>query len=63
MISRTIMLALLAVTLAACAGFPAKGPVVNTGSYDWTDQVRDAQGWPLPGWEGVLYPIGGGECY
>ncbi len=59
-----IALVFLAVTLAGCAGFPAKGPVVNSGSYDWTDQVRDAQGWPLPGWASTVYQIGGGaDCY
>lgn len=36
--------------LGGCADFPASRPVINSGSYDWTDQVRDAQGFPLPGW-------------
>jgi hypothetical protein len=55
----TLLLPVLAL-LAACAGFPAKRPVINSGSYDWTDQLRDAQGFPLPGWETALYPDGGG---
>lgn len=36
--------------LCGCAGFPSSRPVINSGSYDWTDQVRDAHGFPQPGW-------------
>lgn len=60
MIYRFALFALAAIGLAACADFPAKRPVINSGSYDWTDQVRDAQGFPLPGWGTALYPEGGG---
>jgi hypothetical protein len=59
MIYRLALLALAAIGLAACADFPAKRPVINSGSYDWTDQVRDAQGYPLPGWADAIAPDGG----
>ena len=51
MMSRMIVLCGLAVFLAACTneGLPPRS-IVNTGSYDWADQVKDAQGYPLPGW-------------
>jgi hypothetical protein len=45
-----------ALLLAGCQN--AQGTVINSGSYDWTDQVRDAQGFPLPGWGSVIYPGG-----
>jgi hypothetical protein len=41
-----------------CQGF-GQGPQINSGSYDWTDQVRDARGFPLPGWGDVIQGGGG----
>jgi hypothetical protein len=60
MISRAIVIASLTFMLAACgdAGMPRQ-PLVNSGSYDWTDQVRDAQGYPLPGWANAIGPAAG----
>jgi hypothetical protein len=48
--------------LAACADPSTPRPVINSGSYDWTDQVRDARGFPLPGWGDAVMPsgVGGG---
>ncbi|HKT20809.1 MAG TPA: hypothetical protein VJR47_22340 [Stellaceae bacterium] len=59
MISRIALITLAGLQLAACADFPARRPVINSASYDWTDQVRDAQGFPLPGWGDVIAPNGG----
>ena len=56
--SRLLALALVCCTLVGCEGFPASRPVINSGSYDWTDQVRDARGFPLPGWGNAV--MGGG---
>jgi hypothetical protein len=61
MLSKIASLGSLVFVLTACAGFPAEGPVIDTGNYDWTDQVRDAQGFPLPGWGDVIAPEGGGN--
>ena len=47
--------------IAGCENFPAHGPVINSGSYDWTDQVRDARGFPLPGWGTAIFSSGGGS--
>lgn len=58
MTCRLLLLAAYCCLLAACEGFPARGPAINSGSYDWTDQVRDARGFPLPGWGTALYPMG-----
>jgi hypothetical protein len=55
MMLRTVLLLGYALALAGCQ---TQGPVINSGSYDWTDQVRDAQGFPLPGWGSVIYPGG-----
>jgi len=57
----TLRIALLlgyALLLAGCQEPPARNPVINSGSYDWTDQVRDARGFPLPGWGSVIMPGG-----
>ncbi len=52
------VLAGLCLALGSCANFPARNnPMTNSG-YDWTDQVRDAQGNPIQGWGNV---ISGGE--
>lgn len=56
---RSLAFAVLALALVGCADFPAQRPIINSGSYDWTDQVRDAQGFPLPGWGSVIEPVGG----
>jgi hypothetical protein len=56
---RTMLFLGSALVLAACENFPARGPVINSGSYDWTDQVRDARGFPLPGWGSIIMPGGG----
>jgi hypothetical protein len=58
MMLRTMLVLGYVVLLAGCA--PTQGPVINSGSYDWTDQVRDAQGFPLPGWGSVILPSGNG---
>jgi hypothetical protein len=58
--SRAIVVGLL-LTVAACAdqsGPPP--PLINSGSYDWTDQARDARGYPLPGWANAIGPNAGG---
>jgi hypothetical protein len=59
MMLRTLLLLGYAFLLVGCENFPARGPVINSGSYDWTDQVRDARGFPLPGWGSVIMPGGG----
>ncbi len=60
MISRALIVASLVLMLAACsdAAMP-RPPLINSGSYDWTDQVRDAQGYPLPGWANSIGPNAG----
>ena len=55
------LLFLAVLLVAGCENFPARGPVINSGSYDWTDQVRDARGFPLPGWGTAIFPSGGGS--
>ena len=45
----------LVLMLAGCG----TGPIINSGSYDWTDQVRGPDGNPLPGWGGIIEPSGG----
>jgi hypothetical protein len=35
--------------------------VINSGSYDWTDQVRDAHGFPLPGSGTAIFSSGAGS--
>jgi len=57
MVARAIIVGGLAVFLAACSSEPR--PIINTGSYDWADQVKDAQGYPLPGWGVAVSPNGG----
>lgn len=57
---RTTLLLACALFLVGCEEFPGRGPVINSGSYDWTDQVRDARGFPLPGWGSVIMPSGNG---
>ena len=59
MLQRVLLLGLCCCSLWACSDFPASRPVINSGSYDWTDQVRDARGYPLPGWGNVLSGNGG----
>lgn len=58
MMSRLLLVGLACCTLLGCEGF-GQGPVINSGSYDWTDQVRDARGFPLPGWGDVIQGGGG----
>ncbi len=59
MLYRAMALAWLCLALAGCANFPARNnPITNSG-YDWTDQVRDAQGNPLPGWGNAVAGGGG----
>jgi hypothetical protein len=55
---RIVLLLGYALLLVGCENAPARGPVINSGSYDWTDQVRDARGFPLPGWGSVIMPGG-----
>jgi hypothetical protein len=59
MMLRTMLLLGYALLLGGCQNSP-QGPVINSGSYNWTDQVRDAQGFPLPGWGSVIMPSGNG---
>jgi hypothetical protein len=59
MMLRTMLLLGYALLLGGCQYSP-QGPVINSGSYDWTDQVRDARGFPLPGWGSVIMPSGNG---
>jgi hypothetical protein len=56
---RLLLLLMCCGTLLSCEGFPAQRPVINSGSYDWTDQVRDARGFPLPGWGTAVFGSGG----
>lgn len=56
---RLVLLGLVCCVLSACEGLPASRPVINSGSYDWTDQVRDARGFPLPGWGTAVFGGGG----
>lgn len=58
MMLRVAFLLGYALLLAGCQDSPPRGPVINSGSYDWTDQVRDARGFPLPGWGSVIMPGG-----
>lgn len=48
--------ALLSLFALAACGNPPEGrpPLVNSGSYDWTDQLRGADGYPLPGWGNIV---------
>ena len=57
MMIRLVLLGLTCCTLFGCGDF-GQGTPINSGSYDWTDQVRDARGFPLPGWGDVI--MGGG---
>ena len=52
---RISLVTLSCLALFGCGGFPASRPVINSGSYDWTDQVRDAQGFPAPGWGTAIF--------
>lgn len=60
MMSHAILLSGLALLLAACTdpSLPRQ-PLINSGSYDWTDQARDAQGYPLQGWGNIISPNSG----
>jgi hypothetical protein len=58
MILRLVLLALCCGSLMGCGDF-GHGIQLNSGSYDWTDQVRDARGFPLPGWGDVIQGGGG----
>jgi hypothetical protein len=57
--SQLALLSAYVLLIAGCENFPAQGPVINSGSYDWTDQVRDARGFPLPGWGTAIFSGGG----
>ena len=58
---RLALLGLICCAVSACEGFPASRPVINSGSYDWTDQVRDSRGFPLPGWGNIIQSGGGND--
>ena len=58
MMMRLLLLGLTCCTLLGCGGF-GHGTQLNTGSYDWADQVRDARGFPLPGWGDIIQGGGG----
>ncbi|GEM_PF-6847320 len=59
MVFRLGLVALVSCALLGCEGFPASRPVIHSGSYDWTDEVRGPQGFPLPGWGTAV--MGGGD--
>jgi hypothetical protein len=60
MMSRVMAVVGLALTLSACGEQQGpRPPLINSGSYDWTDQVRDARGYPLPGWANAIGPNAG----
>lgn len=44
-----------ALLMIGCQNTPARGPIINSGSYDWTDDVRDARGFPVPGWGSAMF--------
>lgn len=54
---RVLLLAFCCGALVGCGDF-GHGIQINSGSYDWTDQVKDAHGYPLPGWGNAIF--GGG---
>lgn len=58
MVERLLLLVLSSWMLTGCQGF-GQGPQINSSSYDWTDQVRDARGFPLPGWGDIIQGTGG----
>jgi hypothetical protein len=58
MVYRLFLLGFTCCTLTGCQGF-GQGMQINSGSYDWTDQVRDARGFPLPGWGDIIQSGGG----
>ena len=58
MMCRLFLLGLTCCTLLGCQGF-GQGPQINSGSYDWTDQVRDARGFPQGGWGDIIQGGGG----
>ncbi len=50
-----LLVSALALLVAACSDPPlARAPLVNSGSYDWQDQLRGPDGYPLPGWGYVV---------
>jgi hypothetical protein len=59
MITRLFLLGLAGCTLLGCGGQFGQGVQINSASYDWTDQVRDARGFPLPGWGDIIQGGGG----
>jgi len=63
MMLRTTLLLAYALLLVGCENSPPRGSVINSGSYDWTDQVRDARGFPLPGWGSIIMPSGNGGVH
>ena len=50
MILRVTLPLAYALLLVGCQNTSARGPIINSASYDWTDEVRDARGFPVPGW-------------
>jgi predicted small lipoprotein YifL len=61
MMVRAMIVVGFVVSLAGCGpnGPITMRPVINSGSYDWTDQVRGPDGNPLPGWGNIIEPSGG----
>jgi len=55
MMLRDALLLAYALLLVGCQNPPARGPIINSGSYDWTDEARDARGFPLPGWGSAIF--------
>ncbi|HEX3971908.1 MAG TPA: hypothetical protein VHX19_11325 [Stellaceae bacterium] len=62
MMIRLVLLGLTCCSLLGCVdggqGF-GHGIQINSGSYDWTDQVRDARGFPQGGWGDIIQDGGG----
>ena len=60
MLIRVMVLVGFSLALAGCGpnGPITMRPVINSGSYDWTDQVRGPDGNPLPGWGSIIEPSG-----
>lgn len=62
MMIRLVLLALTCGALLGCVDSSQSfghGIQINSGSYDWTDQVRDAHGFPQGGWGDIIQGGGG----
>jgi hypothetical protein len=48
--ARILLPALVALALVTGCAEPGHPPLVNSGSYDWSDAYRGPNGYPLPGY-------------